>query len=160
MDQRLDWKSHIEEIRRKTSKSITALASLGSSTWGIRMSDVRKIYRGAVVPHMMYACSAWSNSRANGDPYTRKALGVPQSLQARGPRAICGAFRATSQADLDIEAHLLPSIQQIEKHRTHALGRIMSCHAIPELGDVSKGETSGNAHIPSYTSPFSNTDRR
>ncbi|KAI7698384.1 hypothetical protein KC353_g17003 [Hortaea werneckii] len=54
MDQKLDWKSHIEEIRRKVSKSVNALASLGSSTWGIRMSDMRKIYRGVVVPQMIH----------------------------------------------------------------------------------------------------------
>jgi hypothetical protein len=58
MDRKLDWKSHIEEIRRKALKSINALASLGSSTWGVCMSNMRKIYRSVVVPQMMYACSA------------------------------------------------------------------------------------------------------
>jgi hypothetical protein len=74
MDQKLNWKSHIEEIRRKASKSVNALASLGSSTWGIRTLDMRRISRGVVVPQMMYACSIWSNSRGKGTPYTRKTL--------------------------------------------------------------------------------------
>jgi hypothetical protein len=88
MDHKLDWKSHIKKIRRKASKSVNALASLGSSTWSVRMTDMRKIYNGVVVPQMMYACSAWSNSRSNGTPYTAKTLDTLRSIQARGARAI------------------------------------------------------------------------
>lgn len=50
IDQKLDWRPHIEEFKRKMSKSVIALASLGNSTWGTRMPDMRKIYRDVVVP--------------------------------------------------------------------------------------------------------------
>lgn len=129
----MDWRSHIEKIKQKASKSINALASLGSSTWGVRMSDMRKIYNGVVVPQMMYACSVWSNSRSSGTPYTVKTLDALRSIQARGARAICGAFKATSRAALDIETHLLPVAQQIEKHNAHALSRIMSSNMVSEF---------------------------
>lgn len=72
------------------------------------MSDMRKIYNGVVVPQMMYAYSVWSNSRSKGTPYIVKTLDALRSLQARGARAICRAFKATSRAALDIETHLLP----------------------------------------------------
>ncbi|KAI6789402.1 hypothetical protein KC331_g213 [Hortaea werneckii] len=160
MDQKLNWKSHIEEIRRKVSKSVNALASLGSSTWGVRMSDMRKIYRGVVVPQMMYACSVWSNSRGNGTPYTGKTLQILRSLQARGARAITGAFRATSSVALDVEAHLLPVVQQIERHNTDTLGRIMTCQTAPELDHISRNSTRGSARMPVYTSPLRNINRR
>ncbi|KAM0724065.1 hypothetical protein Q7P37_000245 [Cladosporium fusiforme] len=160
MDQKLNWKSHIEEIRRKVSKSVNALASLGSSTWGVRMSDMRKIYRGVVVPQMMYACSVWSNSRGNGTPYTGKTLQILRSLQARGARAITGAFRATSSVALDVEAHLLPVVQQIERHNTDTLCRIMTCQTAPELDHISRNSTRGSARMPVYTSPLRNINRR
>jgi ribonuclease HI len=157
MDQKLDWKSHIEKTGRKASESVSALASLGSPTWGVRMSDMRKIYNGVVVPQMMYACSAWSNSRGNGTPYTVKTLNTLRSLHARGARAICGVFRATSRAALDVEAHLLPVVQQIETHNTHALGRrIMSSSTIPELDDISRDQPSHNTRKGPYTSPLRN----
>jgi hypothetical protein len=35
MDQKLDCKPHIERVGTKASKSVNALASLGSSTWNI-----------------------------------------------------------------------------------------------------------------------------
>lgn len=160
MDQKLYWKSHIEEIRRKVSKSVNALASLGSSTWGVRMYDMRKIYRGVVVPQMMYACSVWSNSKGNAAPYTGKTLHILGSLQARGARAITGAFRATSSVALDVEAHLLPVVQQIERHNTDTLGRIMTSKTAPELDHISRKSTRGSARMPVYTSPLRNMNRR
>jgi hypothetical protein len=64
----------------------------------------------------MYACSAWPNSRSNGTSYTVKIPDTLQSIQARGARTIFGAFRATAEAAPDVEAHLLPVAQRIEKH--------------------------------------------
>ena len=84
MDHKLDWKPHVEKIREKVSKSVNALASLGSFTWGISMSDMRKIYNGVVVPQMMYACSVWSNSRSKGTPYIVDTGHSPKHTSTRG----------------------------------------------------------------------------
>jgi hypothetical protein len=160
MDHKLDWKSHIEKIRRKASKSLNALASLGSSTWGVRTTDMRTIYNGVVVPQMTYACSAWSNSRSNGTPYTPKTLDTLRSIQARGARAICGAFKATSRAALDIETLLLPVAQQIEEHNMHTLGRIMSCSMTSELDDICRNHCNRNTRKTLYISPLRSIHRR
>lgn len=57
LDRKLKWKEHIEEVCRKATKTVNTLSSLGSSIWGVRMAEMRKIYRGVAVPQMMYACS-------------------------------------------------------------------------------------------------------
>ncbi|KAK9443888.1 uncharacterized protein VB005_02413 [Metarhizium brunneum] len=126
MDSALRWKPHIDEIRRKVTKTISALCSLGGSTWGLTFQDMRKIYKGVVVPQIMYACSAWSNAnwRTRNMPYTNKTLVNLQSLQTRAARLISGAFKATSTPALDIETHLLPIEHQIWKHNIECLGRI------------------------------------
>ncbi|KAI3534405.1 reverse transcriptase [Colletotrichum abscissum] len=62
MDSALKWKQHIDETERKVMNTITALSSLGSSTWGVMTREMRTIYRGVAIPQMMYACSLWSNS--------------------------------------------------------------------------------------------------
>jgi exonuclease III len=160
MDHKLDWKPHVEKIKQKVSKSVNALASLGSSTWGISMSDMRKIYNGVVVPQMMYACSVWSNSRSNGTPYTKKTLITLRSIQARGARAICGAFRATSRAALDIETHLLPVAQQIEKHNAHALSRIISSNMISDFDGIANGRFDRVPRKTPYTSPLRSIHRQ
>ncbi|KAK0718737.1 hypothetical protein B0T21DRAFT_424608, partial [Apiosordaria backusii] len=110
MDSALQWKPHIDEIRRRATKTISALSSLGSSTWGPTLQDMRKIYRGVVVPQIMYACSAWSNTngRTRNMPYTSRTLAQLQRLQARAARTMSGAYKATSAPALDIETYLLP----------------------------------------------------
>ncbi|KAJ0129528.1 Uncharacterized protein HZ326_27369 [Fusarium oxysporum f. sp. albedinis] len=104
----LTWKQHIDEIQRKVTKTVNALSSLGGSTWGVAMREMRKIYEGVAVPQMIYACSA----------------SKLQSLQARASRVISGAYKATSIPALDVETYLLPIDQQIFKHNVDTLGRV------------------------------------
>lgn len=133
LDSKLIWNAHIEEVRRKATKSVTALSALGSSTWGITMAEMRKIYRGVTLPQMTYACSVWSNTGIKGQPYTKKTLRTLEAIQARAARAISGAYRATSRAALDVETHLLPIEQQIWKHNAETLGRMISGRKIHDL---------------------------
>ncbi|PCD20294.1 hypothetical protein AU210_015951 [Fusarium oxysporum f. sp. radicis-cucumerinum] len=126
MDSTLTWKQHIDEIQRKVTNTVNALSSLGGSTWGVTMREMRKIYKGVAVPQMMYACSAWSNAnwRTRDKPYTERTLSKLQSLQARASRVISGAYKAASIPALDVETYLLPVEQQIFKHNVDTLGRV------------------------------------
>ncbi|TVY62404.1 hypothetical protein Focb16_v004328 [Fusarium oxysporum f. sp. cubense] len=126
MDSTLTWKQHIDEIQRKVTKTVNALSSLGGSTWGVTMREMRKIYKGVAAPQMMYACSAWSNAnwRTRDKPYTERTLSKLQGLQARASRVISGAYKATSIPALDVESYLLPVEQQIFKHNVDTLGRV------------------------------------
>lgn len=132
MDAKLTWKPHIEEIRRKATKTVNALSNLGSSTWGAGLIDLRRIYEGTALPQMMYACSIWANENGRRHTYTKKALDVLQGIQARAARIICGAFRATSRAALDIETFLLPIEQQIWKHQADTITRLLSSKDIAD----------------------------
>ncbi|PPJ61058.1 hypothetical protein CBER1_07391 [Cercospora berteroae] len=149
IDTKLHWKSHIEAMQRKVSSTIGALHSLGSSTWGVKMLEMRKIYRGVAIPQMMYACSLWSRGRTSGCGYTKQTLQTLQALQARPARTICGAYRATSAAALNIETFLLPVEQQIEKHNADAVVRML---ASKDPGTVQTRAISARRNR--YTSPF------
>jgi ribonuclease HI len=126
MDAKLRWKEHIEEVRQKATKTVNALSCLGGSTWGIGLLDMRRIYEGTALPQMMYACSVWYNASTRGKTYTQKTLDILQSIQARAARVICGAYRATSSAALNIEAYLLPIEQQIWRHNADVITRLLS----------------------------------
>ncbi|KAF6525599.1 hypothetical protein HZS61_011394 [Fusarium oxysporum f. sp. conglutinans] len=157
MDSTLTWKQHIDEVQRKVTKTVNALGSLGGSTWGVTMREMRKIYKGVAVPQMMYACSAWSNAnwRTTDKPYTERTLSKLQSLQARASRVISGAFKATSIPALDIETYLLPVELQIFKHNVNALGRIG-----PGDHGPTEGETRRNKKSPRRAIEQSITDRQ
>ena len=159
MDTKLQWKAHIEGIQRKVSKTVHTIGALGNSKWGVGMLEMRKIYRGVAVPQMMYGCSLWSNARDMGQAYTMRTLQALQSLQARAARAICGAFKATSAAALDVETFLLPVKAQIEKHNAEALGRMLSCtnlHGIESIRLPDQCRTRRSRHI----SPLENIRRK
>ncbi|KAF5669922.1 reverse transcriptase [Fusarium denticulatum] len=53
MDSTLTWKQHIDEVQRKVTKTVNALGSLGGSTWGVTMREMRKIYKGVAIPQMI-----------------------------------------------------------------------------------------------------------
>ena len=113
LDTALNWKQHIQNLKIKTSKSIGALASLASPTWGVRVAELRKIYQAVVIPQMMYGCSVWSVAHEHGEGYAKQTIDSLKSLQAKAARIIGGAYKATSGPALDVELHLLPVEHQI-----------------------------------------------
>jgi hypothetical protein len=101
------------------------LSSLGSSTWGVRLQDMRRLYEAIGLLQMMYACSIWSNANLNDKKrcYTYKTIDALRSIQGAA-RSICGAYRATLSAALDVETFLLPIEQQIWKHNADVITRL------------------------------------
>ncbi|KAI0570491.1 RNase-H domain containing protein [Pyrenophora tritici-repentis] len=124
-------KAHRNRIEQAT-ESPDALWKLASSTWGVRLQDMRRLYEAIALPQMMYACSIWSNANLNDKnrAYTHKTIDALRSIQARAARSICGAYRATSRAALDVETFLLPIEQQIWKHNADVVTRLSSSRDI------------------------------
>jgi hypothetical protein len=130
----------------------------------VNLTDMRRIYEGTALPQIMYACSIWSNASIKGRVYTKKTLGILQSIQARAARTICGAFKATSKAALDVEAFLLPIEQQIWKHNADVVTRLLSSIDIASTAgfqrDTTPPTTTGR-HINSWRKIHSDMkDRR
>ncbi|KAH7563672.1 hypothetical protein BM1_00719 [Bipolaris maydis] len=132
LDNKLKWREQVETIRQKATRTVHMLSSLGSSTWGVRLQDMRRLYEAIALPQMMYACSIWSNANLNDKnrAYTHKTIDALRSIQARAARSICGAYRATSRAALDVETFLLPIEQQIWKHNADVVTRLSSSRDI------------------------------
>ena len=136
MGAKLRWKEHIEEVRQKATIIVNALSCLGVSTWCVGLLDMRSIYVRTALPQMMYACSIWYNASTRGKPYTQKTLDILQSIQARAARAICRAYRATSNAALDIETYFLPIEHQIWKHNADFMTRLLSSKPTADMASL------------------------
>ena len=50
IDSKLLWKEHVQEVRRKATRTVSALSCLRGSTWGITLADMRKIYEATALP--------------------------------------------------------------------------------------------------------------
>ncbi|OHW95426.1 reverse transcriptase [Colletotrichum incanum] len=150
MDSSLKWKQHIDETERKVTNTITALSSLGNSTWGVRTREMRTIYNG------------WGEKG-----YTKRTLHRLRRLQARAARAMSGAYKATSFPALDVEMHLLPVEQQIWKHNIDTVSRVGTAEAPARRGtkrsprqritkrllDGQEATNEETEHIPPFVTP-------
>ena len=138
VDNGLNWRDHIQHIQQKASKSLAALSALASSTWGANVATLRLVYRAMIVPRILYACSAWFTARRHrptGQVYKSKSrtAHLLTPVQRRAAQIIMGAFRTTAANAVEVEAHLLPIDQQMERSSLHSALRMLSCPAYNPL---------------------------
>jgi hypothetical protein len=91
---------------------------------------------------MMYACSIWFNANLHEGKrtYTYKTIDALRSIQAKVARSICGAYKATSTAALDVEAFLLPVEQQTWRQNSDVITRLSSCREITKTAGFELNE--------------------
>lgn len=134
IDRRLQWNHHIKATRTKATTSIGGLTRIAGSTWGCNYTSMRQLYQAIVIPQLSYCCSAWY--QPEGSPGHCKAqISSLQTVQSRAARLITGAFKATSIAALDVEAHTLPIKHLLDKLSNEAVLRLASS---PSYNDIIK----------------------
>ena len=123
MDSKLDWKEHMNLVKKKATKSIAGISRLAGSTWGGNLLTIRRLYEAIVIPQLTYCCSAWY--RPEGEfGHRKKTLEDIRIIEARGLRVVTGAFKATPRPALNIEATMLPIKQRLEKLTSETMLRI------------------------------------
>lgn len=135
LDPCLSWEPHIKHIQSKIGSRFGALASIAASSWGLTTLDIRRLYIATIIPIILYGCSAWyfSGTKRGTKLREQKTIKTMSALQRCGAQIVAGAFCTTAGAELDIEMHLLPMKQQMEKAIGHALLRIISHPMYPEI---------------------------
>ncbi|GBP95358.1 Putative 115 kDa protein in type-1 retrotransposable element R1DM [Eumeta japonica] len=103
IDTRLNFRSHVAAVCKKSIEIYKRLACSAKVTWGLNSEIIRIIYTAVIEPIMMYASNTWAP--ATELEMIRSAL---SSLQRGFAIKICRAYRTVSLTSAMILAGLLP----------------------------------------------------
>ncbi|KAF4248432.1 hypothetical protein CNMCM8980_005985 [Aspergillus fumigatiaffinis] len=140
LDPALRWEEQIKHIQKKATTLLAPLAMLAGSTWGAGLTQLRRIYQAAVIPALLYGCSAWYTLKTDSS-HRPTRLKILNQIHRRAVRAITGAFRATATAAMNIETHLLPMRQLLEKQLMESLLMVQTSKAADLIRKARSDET-------------------
>jgi hypothetical protein len=95
IDSKLNFREHIIHISSKFTKLIHALSMLAKQNWGLSHAALHTIYKGAILPLMLYGAPVWIEAlkkECNKTVYNR----VQRLINIK----IAKAFRSTSNEAL------------------------------------------------------------
>lgn len=107
----------MKHTQGKKGEKLGPLGSIAASSLGLSTLDSRRLYIATILPIILYGCSAWYSpgTERGTKMIEQRVIKKMAALQRRGAQVVAGAFRTTGGAELDIELHLLPMKQQMEK---------------------------------------------
>ena len=138
LDKELKWTAHLRRTEAGASQALNALGSLGGSTWGASLLNLRKIYLACIVPKLLHACSLWYSPEGGFGTVglERAIIKSLTAIQRRAAQIIAGAFRNTSEPALDVELHLLPVKYALEKALEDTLIRLRTNQIYDQIKEV------------------------
>jgi ribonuclease HI len=107
-DQKLKFRSHIDNIVAKGTKYALAIAGIAKSHWGPSFKHLRQLFTAVAAPRIDYAAIIWHRPQDTRTAPTTAQLQALSSVQGRIMRAITGCFRTTAIAAMEHETALPP----------------------------------------------------
>ena len=105
-DRRQTWKPHIGRAEGKARRKLAILRKLAGTGWGANQKILKRVYQGAIRPHLEYGSSAWSTA-------SKTNLQSLDRVQNQALRLITGSMRSTPIQAMEKVA----AIQSLEQRR-------------------------------------------
>jgi len=107
-DNKLNYKAHIDYLRKKCQNSLNLLKVVSRMDWGADRTVMLRLYRALVRSKLDYACVIYSSARQS---YLKKLI----PIQNQALRLCLGAFRTSPMQSLYVEANEPPLHLRWEK---------------------------------------------
>ena len=108
LDNKLNYKPHIEALKKKCQKAINILKIISHTNWGADRKTMIKLYRALIRSKLDYGCILYSSARKT---YLEKL----KTVQNQALRLCLGAFQTSPIQSLHTEANELPLHLRWEK---------------------------------------------
>ncbi|GBN91127.1 RNA-directed DNA polymerase from mobile element jockey [Araneus ventricosus] len=95
LDEKLSFRPHILNLKRKCNETLNLLKILSNTTWGADFSSLLKIYKALVLSKLDYGCTIYGSAR-------KSLLQTLDTIHHQGLRFSSGAFRTSSVQSLYI----------------------------------------------------------
>ena len=127
-DPGLTFSEHRRQAMASAEACIEALKGIAGSTWGTSLEGMIKVYNALVIPKMLFGAAAWYNqhNRDLGPGINASIVNSFTAIQKRAAILISGAFRKTAAEALNMELHLLPIRQLLDKQVQETAVRLMT----------------------------------
>ena len=108
LDNKLNFKAHIDYVRKNCHKALTLLKVVSKMDWGADRVVLLRLYRSLVRSKLDYGCAVYGSARQS---YLEKL----KPIQNQGLRLCLGAFRTSPMESLYVEANEPPLYLRYEK---------------------------------------------
>ncbi len=100
-DRKLNWKSHIKQLKQKCFLRLNLLKTLNGSTWGSDRKCLLRLYKCYVRSILDYGCIIYSTA-------STRTLNQLNTVQHAAIRIAIGALRSSPATSLHVESNTLP----------------------------------------------------
>ena len=108
-DQKLKFRSHINNIIAKGTKYALMIAEIAKSSWGLSFKHLWQLFTVVAALRINYAAIIWHTPQDTQTASTTAQLQAISSIQDRIMRAITGCFRTTAITAIEHETALFSS---------------------------------------------------
>ena len=149
-DQRLNFKTHLQNVTKKGTNAAMALSRIAKCNWGAPYKYARQLFNAVIAARTDYAASIWHRPRSGGKTAATAQARSLTTIQRLAMKAITGCYRTTPTAAMEIEAGLQPAWIRLQIKALQSVTRMQSLstkHPIHEwLQNARRTRTAAISH--------------
>jgi ribonuclease HI len=163
IDEKLTWRTHIENLIKKANNSLWATKSMVSKSWGINPKMTLWIYQQIIIPRITYGCMVWwhkAQSKTNQIKLAsmqRKALMMVTGAVSNTPTEALNAILSVTPIQIKIKMNAMKACSRL---RNNKMWEMRNYYTKQHRGIVLEVEKIETAEDRDEIDPIWNTNKK